>query len=279
MLSPKSVPANDIAKGAITQLNAEYLQRYKVPAPVHAQHAYDAFLILEKAVARISGPATRDAIRDAVEKVEVSGTNGYFRFSPQNHRRTGRAIALVRDAAQRQRQVGGGRVRVLEHIDPWHLALRGRLEAAIDETSPLPVALALDREKRFDHALKARLGEIGAFGLVASADGGSGGDTVDQVIALEVLGRRAMSMAVYCVVSFLVTRMLGSYGSDRQKKAWLAGLLQGKIQGKIKGAFCLTESAGGTDILANTRTTARKQGAAGYSAAKRPGSAGPPIAT
>jgi acyl-CoA dehydrogenase len=146
---------------------------------------------------------------------------------------------------------------VLEHIDARHLALRGRLEAAIDEVSPLPRALALDREKRFDSELKAQLGELGAFGLAAApADGGSGGDTVDQVVALEVLGRRATSMAVYCVVSFLVTRMLASYGSGSQKKAWLAGLLQGRIQ----GAFCLTESAGGTDILANTRTTATKQG-------------------
>jgi alkylation response protein AidB-like acyl-CoA dehydrogenase len=146
---------------------------------------------------------------------------------------------------------------VLEKIDARHLALRGKLEAAIEEVSPLPRALALDREKRFDRELQARLGELGAFGLgAASADGGSGGDTVDQVIALEVLGRRATSMAVYCVVSFLVTRMLGSYGSEQQKKTWLAGLLQGKIQ----GAFCLTESEGGTDILANTRTTATKQG-------------------
>jgi ABC-type branched-subunit amino acid transport system substrate-binding protein len=52
---------------------------------VYAQHAYDAFIILEKALQSIKGPVTRDAIRGAVEKVEVSGTNGYFRISPQNH--------------------------------------------------------------------------------------------------------------------------------------------------------------------------------------------------
>lgn len=148
-------------------------------------------------------------------------------------------------------------MRVLEHIDARHLDLRVRLEAAIDEVSPLPRALALDREKRFDRELKTRLGELGVFGLAAApADGGAGGDTVDQVVALEVLGRRATSMAVYCVVSFLVTRMLASYGSAQQRKTWLAALLQGTMQ----GAFCLTESAGGTDILANTRTAATKQG-------------------
>jgi len=85
MLAPESVPANDPAKSAITQLNSTYMSAYKVPAPVYAQHAYDAFIILEKALQTIKGPVTRDAIRDALEKVEVSGTNGYFKITPQNH--------------------------------------------------------------------------------------------------------------------------------------------------------------------------------------------------
>ena len=85
MLSPESVRDSDPAKAAITRLSTQYQQKYNVPAPVYAQHAYDAFVILEQAVAKISGPVNRESIRAAVEKVEVSGTNGYFRFSPQNH--------------------------------------------------------------------------------------------------------------------------------------------------------------------------------------------------
>jgi branched-chain amino acid transport system substrate-binding protein len=85
MLSPESVRANDPAKAAITRLSTQYQQKYKVVAPVYAQHAFDAFLILEQAVGRINGPVNRESIRAAVEKVEVSGTNGHFRFSPQNH--------------------------------------------------------------------------------------------------------------------------------------------------------------------------------------------------
>lgn len=99
MLAPDSVAANDPAKSAITQLNNVYLAAYKVPAPVYAQHAYDAFIILEKALQSIKGPVTREAIRDAVEKVEVSGTNGYFRFSPQNHSgldATSRSFVMLR---------------------------------------------------------------------------------------------------------------------------------------------------------------------------------------
>jgi branched-chain amino acid transport system substrate-binding protein len=85
MLSPESVRDSDPAKAAITQLSTQYQQKYGVTAPVYAQHAYDAFLILEQAVRKIDGPVNRESIRAAVEKVEVSGTNGYFRFSPQNH--------------------------------------------------------------------------------------------------------------------------------------------------------------------------------------------------
>lgn len=99
MLSPESVPANDPAKAAITNLNNVYMAAHKVPAPVYAQHAYDAFIILEKALQSIRGPVTREAIRDAVEKVEVSGTNGYFRISPQNHSgldATSRSFVMLR---------------------------------------------------------------------------------------------------------------------------------------------------------------------------------------
>ena len=99
MLSPESVPANDPAKSAITQLNDTYMAYQKVPAPVYAQHAYDALIILEKALQTIKGPVTRDAIRDALEKVEVSGTNGYFRITPQNHSgldATSRSFVMLR---------------------------------------------------------------------------------------------------------------------------------------------------------------------------------------
>ena len=99
MLAPDSVPPNDPAKSAITQLNNVYMAAYKVPSPVYAQHAYDAFIILEKALQSIKGPVTRDAIRDAVEKVEVSGTNGYFKITPQNHSgldATSRSFVMLR---------------------------------------------------------------------------------------------------------------------------------------------------------------------------------------
>ncbi len=148
-------------------------------------------------------------------------------------------------------------MRVLENLSPRHLELRRSLEMAIDEVSPRERTLKLDREKRFDRELRDRLAAMGVWGLGTSETlGGSGGDIVDQVVALEVLGRKCTSMAVYGVVSCLVTRMLRHYGSPQQKEVWLRPLLRGAKQ----GAFCLTEEGGGTDILANTKTTAVREG-------------------
>jgi len=148
-------------------------------------------------------------------------------------------------------------MRVLENLSPRHLELRSSLEAAIDEVSPQARTLQLDSEKRFDRELRDRLATMGVWGLgTPESLGGSGGDTVDQVVALEVLGRKCTSMAVYGVVSCLVTRMLRDFGSAQQQDEWLRPLLGGTKQ----GAFCLTEEGGGTDILANTKTTARREG-------------------
>lgn len=146
-------------------------------------------------------------------------------------------------------------MRVLENLPAAPLEWRGRVEAACDAVSPLPRALDLDREKRFDRELRDELARAGVLGLgVPADDGGSGGSAVEQAVALEALGRKATSMAVYCVVTFLAARMLRGFGTPRQKETWLRPLLQGRLQ----AAFCLTEEAGGTDILANTRTSARR---------------------
>lgn len=148
-------------------------------------------------------------------------------------------------------------MRVLESLTPRHLALRHSIEMAVDEVSPRERMLRLDRQKRFDREARDRLASMGVWGLGTREDlGGSGGDTADQAVALEVLGRKHASMAVYGVVSYLVTRMLRDFGSAQQKEHWLRPLLAGKKQ----GAFCLTEEGGGTDILANTKTRATREG-------------------
>jgi acyl-CoA dehydrogenase len=146
-------------------------------------------------------------------------------------------------------------MRILERLDAKRLQWRAQLEEEIGKTSPLAHALELDRRKEFDQALHRRLSELGVFGVgTRKEDGGSGGDAVDQVVALEVIGRLATSMAVVCIVNFLNTRLLRQYGDAAQKAEYLKPLLRGEKQ----GSFCLTEIGGGTDVLGSIRTRAER---------------------
>ncbi len=135
--------------------------------------------------------------------------------------------------------------------------LRETLERAVERVAPLERVQRLDNAKAFDDALHAALGPLGITGIgVPEADGGSGMGPVEEALALEVLGRRATSMAVFMVVHYMATRLLLHHGSAAQKARWLAPL----CRGEAKAAFCMTEPAGGTDVLASIRSRARRQG-------------------
>ncbi|MRX48883.1 acyl-CoA dehydrogenase [Paracoccus sp. S-4012] len=135
--------------------------------------------------------------------------------------------------------------------------LRDALEGAIDRVSPVGRVQELDNAKTFDTALHAALAELGIMGIgIPEEQGGSGGGAVEQVIVLEVLGRKATSMAVFMVVHFMATRILRENGTPEQMAAHLAPLLRGET----KASFCLTEASGGTDILSAMKTRARRDG-------------------
>lgn len=131
------------------------------------------------------------------------------------------------------------------------------LVKAIQRTSPPEKVAQLDRAKTFDGELYGVLRELGIWGLgVDEADGGCGGTNVEQLIALRTLGNMSTSTAVFCVVQFMLTRLLKDNASDAQKHAWLQPL----ARGEKKASFCLTEAGGGTDILRAMKTKARKEG-------------------
>lgn len=131
--------------------------------------------------------------------------------------------------------------------------LREMLERTVERVSPVSRAQKLDNAKQFDAGLHAALGELGILGLgVPEELGGSGGGATEQVAVLEILGRKATSMAVFMVVHFMITRLLRENGSEEQRRTYLAPL----IKGEIKASFCLTEAGGGTDILASMKTKA-----------------------
>ena len=127
---------------------------------------------------------------------------------------------------------------------------------AIRATSPLEKVQALDAAKKFDDELHATLARIGVWGLgVDERHGGSGGGNIEQILALRALGNLATSMAVFCVVQFMITRLLKDNANEEQKKAYLEPL----AAGRKKASFCLTEAGGGTDILRAMKTRAVKR--------------------
>lgn len=157
--------------------------------------------------------------------------------------------------ASNEKRRGAEMPQQIHDFDEDQNVFRDALERLVRETSPRDTAQTLDNEKRFDVALHRALAEFGATGLgVPEREGGVGLTSVEQVITLDVLGRLATSMAVFFVIQFMTTRLLSHYGSDAQKKKWLAPL----AKGDIKASFCLTEAGGGTDILSSMRTKATR---------------------
>lgn len=131
------------------------------------------------------------------------------------------------------------------------------LERVLSDVAPVERVQRLDNAKTFDVDLHAALGGLGAWGIgVGEEHGGSGGGAVLEVLTLESLGRHATSMAVFGVIQYMATRLLAQFGSPSQRDRWLAPL----CRGEIRASFCLTEAAGGTDVLAAMGTRAVRRG-------------------
>jgi len=147
----------------------------------------------------------------------------------------------------------------MNRLSEEQVLFQDALIKTIQKISPLEKTQALDARKTFDTDLHAALGDLGVLGLgVDERYGGSGGST-EHMIALCTLGGMATSMAVFCVVQFLITRLLKDNATEAQKQAYLVPL----VAGRVKASFCLTEAGGGTDILRAMKTKAQKV-AGGY---------------
>ena len=142
-------------------------------------------------------------------------------------------------------------------LSPEQILFEDAIARTVGKVSPVERVQKLDTAKTFDTELHAALADLGVFGLgVAPEDGGSGGINADQMIALRSLANRATSMAIFCVVQFLVTRLLKDNANSEQRKLFLAPV----AAGKAKASFCLTEAGGGTDILRTMKTRAHRDG-------------------
>jgi branched-chain amino acid transport system substrate-binding protein len=79
------LPKTHPQKWLLVQYKKDYESRYKEEASTFGGHAYDAFIILLKAVEKAKS-TDKEAVRAAIEQLKgVVGTGGVFNFSPGDH--------------------------------------------------------------------------------------------------------------------------------------------------------------------------------------------------
>jgi len=120
-----------------------------------------------------------------------------------------------------------------------------------------PRAEEIDATDEFPADIFKRMGDLGILGLPFSEKyGGSGGDYLGQVIALEEIARVSGTVAIILdAQTSLCCEPLYLFGTEEQKLKYLPSLISGE---KI-GAFGLTEPQAGSDAGA-TRTRALRDG-------------------
>jgi alkylation response protein AidB-like acyl-CoA dehydrogenase len=114
-----------------------------------------------------------------------------------------------------------------------------------------------EKEERFPREVLARLGELGAMGVMVPEEyGGAGADAISYVLVIEELARVSASTAVIVSVNnSVVCYPIWKFGTEKQKKEILAAL----ASGRALGAYALTEPQSGSDA-ANQKTTAVRDG-------------------
>jgi hypothetical protein len=120
-----------------------------------------------------------------------------------------------------------------------------------------PNAPRWDKEHHFPHEAHRGLAALGAYGICVPEEyGGANLDYMTLALVLEEIaaGDGGTSTAI-SVTNCPVNAILMRYGSDAQKKRWLAPL----ARGEMLGVFCLTEPHVGSDASA-LRTSAVREG-------------------
>lgn len=108
-----------------------------------------------------------------------------------------------------------------------------------------PIAAELDEAARFPTATLRMMGELGFMGVeIPEEYDGIGMDTLSYVLAMIEISKACASHgAIMSVNNSLVCHGIYSFGTERQKYAFLRPLASGK---KL-GAYSLTESQAGSD--------------------------------
>ena len=126
------------------------------------------------------------------------------------------------------------------------------------EKAVRPIASDIDREARFPRETVRRMGELGLMGIaIPEAYGGSGGDSVAYVVAVEEVAKACAShAAIMSVNNSLYCDPVLRFGTEAQKQRFLVPF----ASGVDLGCFCLTEPEAGSDASNQTTLAVRDGG-------------------
>jgi alkylation response protein AidB-like acyl-CoA dehydrogenase len=120
-----------------------------------------------------------------------------------------------------------------------------------------PKADDIDKEERFPEEVFKKMGELGLMGIPFPEEyGGSGGDTLSYILAVEEIGRACGSTGLsYAAAVSLGSSPIYHFGTEEQRQEHLVPL----ASGESLASFGLTEPNAGSDA-GGTRTKAEKRG-------------------
>jgi alkylation response protein AidB-like acyl-CoA dehydrogenase len=120
-----------------------------------------------------------------------------------------------------------------------------------------PIAAEIDENSRFPEEIYARMVELGLPGICFSEEvGGSGGDTLSYILAVEEVSRVCGSTGLTLAAQVsLGTYPIYAWGGEHLRNEYVPRL----IRGEYMGAYGLTEPGAGSDS-GSTRTTAVRDG-------------------
>jgi acyl-CoA dehydrogenase len=137
-----------------------------------------------------------------------------------------------------------------------HEALRESLRSFI-EKEIRPHAPAWEDVHEFPVELFTRMGELGFLGLTYPEEyGGQGGDAVHGAVFAEEMARCGSGGVAAGIGGHVGIAMppIHKFGTDEQKRRWLAP----GIRGELIGALAITEPGAGSDV-AGLKTFARRE--------------------
>ncbi len=136
-----------------------------------------------------------------------------------------------------------------EHIYPNEATYAAQLADAPDRWQPLPIG----------EELKQRAKDAGLWNLfLAHSKHGYGLSNLEYAPLAEIMGRVQWSSEVFNCSAPDTGNMetLDLYGTEEQKRRWLAPLLKGEM----RSAFCMTEPAVASSDATNIETRIERQG-------------------